>query len=141
MHKQELRSTYLEKRISLPDIEYTERNKKITTNFFSRINLEGIKVIHVFLHGLQPLSVAGRIAGERCDVRRRHAQQHSLRNRTQERKAESDQQVKDQQIHLCQLKPQQGRGQLPVRHRFRRQRIHADAIGQRLNGSVIVSRE
>jgi len=49
MNKKELRSVYLEKRITLTDAEYALRNQKIEANFFSGIKLGGVRVIHVFL--------------------------------------------------------------------------------------------
>ncbi len=49
MLKKELRSAYLEKRLALSDIEYTNRNQEIANHFFREINLDGIKVIHIFI--------------------------------------------------------------------------------------------
>jgi len=49
MNKKELRSTYLEKRISLTDAAYADRVHKIVQVFFNEIDLSDVNVIHVFL--------------------------------------------------------------------------------------------
>ena len=49
MTKQELRKIYLEKRQSLSEAEYGQRNFQLYQNFFSTIDLSFVKVMHVFL--------------------------------------------------------------------------------------------
>ncbi|HEU5292851.1 MAG TPA: 5-formyltetrahydrofolate cyclo-ligase [Cyclobacteriaceae bacterium] len=49
MTKQELRKLYLEKRQSLSEADYGQRNFQLYQNFFSGIDLSFIKVMHVFL--------------------------------------------------------------------------------------------
>jgi 5-formyltetrahydrofolate cyclo-ligase len=49
MTKQELRKVYLEKRISISDSEYKKLNAKLSENFFSELDLSGIKTLHTFL--------------------------------------------------------------------------------------------
>lgn len=49
MTKQELRKTYLKKRQNLSEAEYGQLNFQLYQNFFSRIDLSFINVLHTFL--------------------------------------------------------------------------------------------
>lgn len=49
MNKKDLRSIYLEKRLSLLPNEYKVRSEKIVSHFFDFVDLKRIKTIHVFL--------------------------------------------------------------------------------------------
>ncbi|MCK6617037.1 MAG: 5-formyltetrahydrofolate cyclo-ligase [Cyclobacteriaceae bacterium] len=49
MTKQELRNSFLKKRLSLNEAEYQLLNRKLCDRFFSSVDLSFIKVIHCFL--------------------------------------------------------------------------------------------
>lgn len=49
MLKKDLRSVYLEKRLSLSDAEYARRNQLIIDQFFNKVKFDGIAVIHIFI--------------------------------------------------------------------------------------------
>ncbi len=49
MTKQELRKSFLQKRLALTDQEYSNNNIQIRERFFASIDLISIKVIHAFL--------------------------------------------------------------------------------------------
>jgi 5-formyltetrahydrofolate cyclo-ligase len=49
MTKQELRKLYLQKRTALTSAQLEDLNKKLLINFFSSVDLSGIKVLHTFL--------------------------------------------------------------------------------------------
>lgn len=49
MTKQELRKIYLNKRQALTETEYNDLNKKLSAQFFSKVDLSKISLIHSFL--------------------------------------------------------------------------------------------
>lgn len=49
MTKEELRKIYLQKRRSLTDFVYEKLSRQVCENFFNRIDLSSIKVLHVFI--------------------------------------------------------------------------------------------
>jgi len=49
MTKQELRKLYLEKRLSLSEVEYNQQSEALCKNFFESVNLSSINVLHIFL--------------------------------------------------------------------------------------------
>ncbi len=49
MTKDELRKIYLQKRISLPELEYEQLNKSLSQHFFESVDLSPVNIIHVFL--------------------------------------------------------------------------------------------
>jgi 5-formyltetrahydrofolate cyclo-ligase len=49
MTKEELRKIYLQKRLSLSEVEYLELNKRICDNFFALVDISFTVVLHTFL--------------------------------------------------------------------------------------------
>ncbi|MFZ6010284.1 MAG: 5-formyltetrahydrofolate cyclo-ligase [Bacteroidota bacterium] len=49
MTKQELRKTYLHRRLTLSEAEYLELSRGLSENFFANVDLSFVKVLHTFL--------------------------------------------------------------------------------------------
>jgi len=49
MTKEELRKVYLQKRISLSELEYANLNTRLVETFFNNLDLTGIQLLHSFL--------------------------------------------------------------------------------------------
>lgn len=49
MTKQEIRKTYLERRLALSEAEYSQFNFQLYQTFFSNVDLSFVKVFHIFL--------------------------------------------------------------------------------------------
>ena len=49
MTKRELRKIYLEKRLQLTEAEYDNLSQRICRQFFNRLDLTNVKVVHLFL--------------------------------------------------------------------------------------------
>jgi 5-formyltetrahydrofolate cyclo-ligase len=49
MTKQELRKLYLEKRLSLSEVEYNQQSEALGKNFFESVDLSAVNVLHIFL--------------------------------------------------------------------------------------------